>query len=106
MSTQTHDSSSIRRWAVKVSESGRFSPEQVQLVWMLAVSVNERWESDDSIDRLGSDAGLSVDEVRHHLEILRENNVVSWFERVHGEIVSTAFTLTPSFPDPSRRWSR
>lgn len=101
MSTQTYESSSLRRWALQVNECGRFSPEQVQLVWMLAVSVNDRWESDVSIDRLSADAGMSVDEVRHHLEVLRENNVVSWFARVCGEWVSTPFTLNCSFPKPA-----
>lgn len=103
MSTQTYDRSSLRRWALEVSEIEQFSPAQVQLVWMLAVSVNERWESDVSIARLSSDAGMSVDEVRHHLEILRENNVVSWFARVGGEWGSTPFTLNRSFPEAAVR---
>lgn len=101
MNTQTYDRSSLRRWALEVSEIELLSPAQVQLVWMLAVSVNDRWESDVSIDRLSADAGLSVDEVRHHLEVLRESNVVSWFARVGGEWVATPFTLNRSFPEPA-----
>lgn len=105
MSKQIVHGDETREWARALGRTGRFAPEQLLLLWLMTLTVNDRWESDDSLESLSTDAGMSVEDTKHHLEILRENHVVSWHARDNGETVATAFTLNRRFPDSARRRS-
>lgn len=88
-----------RDWARVVVCSGAFSTEQLLLVWCLTSGINEHWESDCSLDDLVASTGLGLEEVKAHLEILREGQAVAWHSRVDGEVVATPFTLNQHFPE-------
>lgn len=103
MRTQTATGDAAREWARELGQTGRFAPEQLLLLWLMTLTVNDRWESDETLETLSTDAGMSVESVKHHLQILRENNVVSWHTRDNGVPVATAFTLNRSFPGSARR---
>lgn len=103
MNRRTVHGDEAREWTRELGRTGRFAPEQLLLVWLMALTVNDQWESDETLETLSTDAGMSMENVKHHLEILRENNVVSWFARDNGVPVATAFTLNRRFPDSARR---
>lgn len=103
MNKQIMHGDEAREWARELGRTGRFAPEQLFLLWLMTLTVDDQWASDETLETLSSASGMSVDEVQQHLEILRENNAVSWHTRDNGVVVATAFTLNRSFPDSPRR---
>lgn len=103
MSMQTVPGDEAREWARALGRTGRFAPEQLFLLWLMTMTVNEQWESEETLETLSTASGMSVESVKHHLEILRENNAVSWHIRDHGVPVATPFTLNRSFLETARR---
>lgn len=102
MSAQADHGERARVWARQLGRTGHFAPEQLLLVWILTLTVNDRWESPDALEGLATDAGMSIEEVKHNLKILRESRVVSWYTQWQGEYIRTPFTLNPTFPEPRR----
>lgn len=103
MNMQTVPGDEAREWARALGRTDRFAPEQLFLLWLMTMTVNDQWESDETLETLSAAAGMSMESVKHHLEILRENNAVSWHTRDNGVVVATAFTLNRSFPNSPRR---
>ncbi|MCF2571087.1 hypothetical protein [Brevibacterium sp. UCMA 11754] len=103
MSMQSVPGDEAREWARELARTGRFAPEQLFLLWLMTMTVNDQWESDETLETLSAAAGMRVENVKHHLEILRENNAVSWHIRDYGVPVATPFSLNRSFPETAKQ---
>lgn len=93
------------KWVRRQGDESTRSTDQMNVLRVLAASVNEQWESNWTTEDLATATGLTEDAVKHHLDLLGEQHAVYRFAiNPDGQPAGVPFTLNRFYPQRANVW--